>query len=304
VTVALAAGLALALLASAALNGSYLLQHAGSAEAPAISVREPLRTVRSLFRSRVWLVGLALGLTGWALHVGALSLAPLSLVQAFVAGGLAFAAPVAARVFGAHLSRGEQIGVGLMVLALVGLALGAHAPHVATVPVRGTLEFLAASAIAAAALAALPASTRRAHALGLAGGILYGAADVAVKAATVASHAGVFTLAVGGWLLLVAAFSAGAFFCFQRGLQIGPALPVIALMTAATNLASIFAGVAVFGDALGPGRGLVVLHVISFVVVGIAAWLLAPAQAGLEAGPKAAERGRIGPARAPLAAPE
>jgi hypothetical protein len=94
---ALAVGLGLALLASLALNGSYLVQHAGSRGAPAVTALHPLATWRGLLASRVWTAGLVLGLAGWALHVGALAKAPLSLVQPFTVGGIALAVPVAAR---------------------------------------------------------------------------------------------------------------------------------------------------------------------------------------------------------------
>ena len=99
----LAFGLVLAVVASAALNSGYVLQHVGSAEAPAVDVRRPLATFAGLFRSRLWLLGGAIGVTGWAIHVAALSRAPLSLVQAFVAGGLGLMAPLAARALGVPL---------------------------------------------------------------------------------------------------------------------------------------------------------------------------------------------------------
>ena len=47
-------GLALALVASAALNSSYVLQHVGSADAPAIDARRPIATFRALLSSPIW----------------------------------------------------------------------------------------------------------------------------------------------------------------------------------------------------------------------------------------------------------
>lgn len=93
-------GLALALAASVALNTSYVLQHRGAAAVPRITPRAPLATLRGLLASRWWAAGALAGMAGWAMHVGALSSAPLSLVQAFVAGGLALAVPLAARLAG------------------------------------------------------------------------------------------------------------------------------------------------------------------------------------------------------------
>lgn len=277
----LATGLALALAASLALNTGYLLQHTGSVEAPAITPLRPLATLRSLLASRAWVLGLALGTFGWALHVGALSKAPLSLVQAFVAGGLALALPIGRRLFRQTLGPTELWGICLIALALAGLAVGIHdhGAHGAFRSVRLAL-YLGASLSAAALLAALPAGGRRPQALGIAGGLLYGAADVAIKALTgVASRHGIGHALLTAWFPLALLATVGAFFCFQRALQAGRALPVIALMTAATNALSIAAGFVVFGDPIGRTGGLVALHAASLVLVVAAASLLAPAQA-------------------------
>ena len=58
----LAIGLALALIASVALNGSFVIQHVGTLTAPPINVRRPLATLVGLFRSRAWVAGAALGM--------------------------------------------------------------------------------------------------------------------------------------------------------------------------------------------------------------------------------------------------
>src|ERR1700686_4384315 len=89
-------GLALALIASVAQSAGFLFQHIRAAERPPISPLRPLLSVGALLRSPLWLVGLGLGPAGFVLHLAALALAPLSLVQAFVAGGLALAAPMSA----------------------------------------------------------------------------------------------------------------------------------------------------------------------------------------------------------------
>src|SRR5437879_5261784 len=99
-TAAIGIGLGLALVASVALNIGFMLQHRGAVDAPPVSAKRPVATVVGLLRRRTWLLGLALGTTGWALHIAALARAPLSLVQAFVAGGLALLAPIATRWFG------------------------------------------------------------------------------------------------------------------------------------------------------------------------------------------------------------
>jgi uncharacterized membrane protein len=277
-------GLGLAVAASLALNLGYLLQHGGAATAPPVTPRHPVATLRGLLVSRAWLAGLGLGLTGWGLHVAALSHAPLSLVQAFVAGGLVLCVPLAAGVLGHRVTPSETAGVALMSAALAALSLGlqarAHSAHLAT-PVLAA--YLAAAGAVAVALAATPAApARRAATLGAAGGVLYGAADLAIKTLTdVAASGGAGAVARSPWLPAAAIATAGAFFCFQRALQTGRALPVIALMTATTNVVSILGGLLVLGEPLGRTPALAALHVCAFLVMGLAAWLLAPAQAAL-----------------------
>ena len=195
--------------------------------------------------------------------------------------------PLAAGVLGHRVTRGEATGVALMSLALAALSLGiharAHTAHLATAPLAAYLAVAGAAAVALAAAPAAPA--RRAATLGAAGGVLYGAADLGIKTLTdVASRGGLAAVARSPWLPAAALATAGAFFCFQRALQTGRALPVIALMTAATNLVSILGGLLVLGEPLGRRPALVALHVCAFLLLGLAAWLLAPAQAALADG--------------------
>jgi len=274
----LVAGLVLAVVASTALNSGYVLQHVGSADAPAVTPRRPIVTLRGLLSSRVWLLGGAIGMTGWGLHVIALSHAPLSLVQAFVAGGLGLMAPIASRALGERLAPLDRIAVAAVVVGLVLLCLGLGNPgvHGHVRPVRLGL-FLAASAAIAAGLATARADWRP-HALGLAGGFLYGAADVAIKGITGVAHShGIGAALMSPWVVAAALATAGAFFSFQRGLQTGRAVPVIVLMTAATTVDSILGGFIVFGDPLGRTPALSAVHLVAFALVTLAAAALAPA---------------------------
>lgn len=278
-TSSLLAGLGLAVLASLALNASFLVQHVGARGAPDISPRHPVRSMRGLLGSRLWLAGMMVGLGGWALHVGALSLAPLSLVQAFVAGGLALAAPVGVRFLQQRLKPAETLAIGVMVVGLGLLAIGPEAPSAAPVPTAAMGGFLGFFAVVGCVVAGVGLKQQRALLLGLSSGVFYGAADGATKALTQAAHGGLGAVVASPWLPVALALTAGAFVCFQRGLQIGPAVPVIAVMTAATNGVAILAGLVVFGEPLGASPLLATLHGLAFVLILLAAWLLAPLQA-------------------------
>ena len=280
----LAIGLTLAVLASVALNVSYLMQHVGSTKLAQINIRRPLGAFRVLLSSRLWLLGGVLGLAGWGMHIGALTKAPLSLVQAFLVGGIALVTPLAVRVLRHRLTVGEVVGMSLMATALllltigrgrVGLHSGFHSWALAT--------YLILACGAGAAL--LLVRERRAQALGLAGGVLYGAADVAIKALTgIARTSGATGVLTSPWLYAGIVTSIAAFFCFQRALQSGKAMPVIALMTAGNNVIAILGGLTVFGEQLGHRGWRVAMHVTGFLLVAVAAWLLAPAQAAVTTG--------------------
>lgn len=279
-------GLMLAVLGSLALNGSYLLQHAGANAAPPVDVRRPVATVRGLLSSRVWLIGAAVGSVGIVLHIAALARAPLAYVQAFLAGGIALLAPAAVILLRHRLSRSEIAGAVLMAVALVLIAagLGDASPHGAFAD-EHLAAYLGGGVVVALALVALGRGPRRAHALGLAGGFLYGVGDAGVKAVThILGEDGIPGVLTSAWPYITFGLMTLGFFAFTRGLQTGRALPVIALMSAGTNVVSIAAGFVVFGDPIGSGTAFVVLHVIGFLLVGVAAWLLAPAQAAIAGG--------------------
>src|SRR3954464_9871695 len=80
-------GLLLALATSVASLLGFLLKHRGAIESPDVEWRKPVRSSLRLFRSRAYAVGMGVAMGSWGLHVAALSLAPISLVQTVIAGG-------------------------------------------------------------------------------------------------------------------------------------------------------------------------------------------------------------------------
>jgi len=266
----IAAGLVLALASATALNWGWIAQHAAASALPALELRRPIASLVSLFRNTRWLGGFVAGLAGWAVYVAALSLAPLSLVQATSAGGIGLLALLAHRG-GARVSARERngvlaatLGLGLLALSLVGGASGGR---------EGSVRTVAAWLVASGALAVLAAAAGRLLApgagLGLAAGLLYASGDVATKA----------VFAGGAWLALivvVAATHGAAFGALQLGFQRGRALATAGTSTLLTNALPIAAGVFVFHEQL-PGGGYAVLRVGSFAAVVVGAALLAAA---------------------------
>ncbi len=119
-------GLLLALASAALINLGFLFQHRGLSRRPEAGL---LKTLRGAFRSPVWLGGQALGWTGFGAQVLAVAIAPLALVQAFAAGGLALSVPLAARLFGHRITRRQRVAVLLMAAGLAALPFGYGAAH-------------------------------------------------------------------------------------------------------------------------------------------------------------------------------
>jgi hypothetical protein len=82
VSLSVGVGLVCALLSALGTNLAFLFKHRGAVAAPAVDMRHPLRSAVDLFRSKWWSIGWAVATVAFALHVAALTLAPLSIGQA------------------------------------------------------------------------------------------------------------------------------------------------------------------------------------------------------------------------------
>src|SRR3954453_4817977 len=85
----------------------FLLKYRGAVASPPVTLREPVRSSLALFRSRWYTLGILVAMGSWGLHVAALKLAPISLVQSTIAGGLVLLTVVADRLFGFRITRRE-----------------------------------------------------------------------------------------------------------------------------------------------------------------------------------------------------
>ena len=198
----------------------------------------------------------------------ALTLAPLSLVQAVSAGGIGLLALLVERTTGVALSRREWTGVGVSLpgLLLLGISLAGPPRPVGTARLRGR-PWIAASLVGAALAAArVPA---RGVGFGIAAGVLYASGDVATKAAVGGGAAVAFVVAV-------LACHGLAFVALQLGFQRGGALATAGVATLFTNALPILAGTVLFHEAL-PGGVLGALRLLAFGGVILGAVVLARA---------------------------
>ncbi|HEX7581476.1 MAG TPA: hypothetical protein VF321_00190 [Gaiellaceae bacterium] len=253
-----ALGLLLGVLSSAAINGGYALQHASASALPPLTLRRPVHSLLLLFRSGRWAVGFFAGIGGWVLYVAALALAPLSLVQAASAAGIAVLA-----VGGPRLTRAERVGVAAALggLLLLGLSLGSHVGSTHGKGVAVIIWMLASVGAAGATARLLPPGAG----LGTAAGVMYAAGDVGTKAA----------LAGGARLFFVPALLAchgAAFACMQLAFQRGGRLATAGLAVLWTNALPIVAGTVLFGERVPGGwRGGARIAAFALVLVGAVA---------------------------------
>jgi hypothetical protein len=254
-------GLVLALASAAAINLGFLLQHRGLAEIQFVP-RRPWDAVRLGLKSHSWLGGQALGWVGFAAQIVAVSLAPLSLVQAFAAAGLALSVPLAALLFAHRISHSQRLAVVLVAasLAVLPLGLGAGGEHLRT----GTLVVVLGATGAAAVLVALP---RRPALLAIAAGLFYGTADAAIKAVSLGFSQHHAMALLSGWTVVAVLGTAAGFLAFQSALRTGNAVSSISLMTASAALVAIGCGVLAFSETLGRRPAMTVAHLCAIGVI-------------------------------------
>jgi drug/metabolite transporter (DMT)-like permease len=273
-------GILLALLCAFASNLAFLYKHRGACTACAVDIRHPLRSARSLWGQPAFAVGMLVGAIAWVLHVGAISLAPLSVVQVVLSGGLVLLAVMADRLFGFKVGKRQWWGLALTFVGLVLLAVTLPSSHGAhsrfSVPAMVAFE---AGLFGLGALFIMgPRLGGRAEHHGVmlaaAAGILFGVCNLGVKALTgIVGDAGVLGIVVSPWTWVALVGSATAFYASARSLQDGDAVAVIAITGTAANVATIAGGIIVFGDPL-PGDTLgIVVQGVAFVLVIVASAL-------------------------------
>src|ERR1700757_3696911 len=104
-------GILLALACAFVANLGFFYKYRGANTVAKVQVGHPLRSARALFSSRWFALGMLVAAVSWALHVAALALAPMSVVQVALAGGVVLIAIMADRMFGFKGGRLPWVGL-------------------------------------------------------------------------------------------------------------------------------------------------------------------------------------------------
>jgi drug/metabolite transporter (DMT)-like permease len=270
-------GIGLAVLVALATNLAALLKHRGCQNARTVHLGRPLGGVRELARSRWFVAGWALAALAWLAHVAALSMAPISLVQAILAAGAVTLAVLSQRLFGDPVGKRQWLALTVGAAGLV--LLVATLPHFhgsdSNFSLAGIVSFEGGLILLAAAIALGHRSARLSARHGVLravlAGLLFALAGIAIKALTGGAGGPVM---VATLVAITVACGALAQYTAVTALQSGGAIETIGLMGLVANATQIVGGILVFGDPLSPSPLGIVLQVIAFAMVCLSALLL------------------------------
>jgi drug/metabolite transporter (DMT)-like permease len=232
-------GIAVAALATSAYNVGLIFEKRGLNKLPSIDARHAFALARTLLFSPVWLLGFALMLCGFGLQVVALTLAPVSVVQPVLGSGVVILVVLSRIVLRERLGRLELgcvlcVAVSIAAIALSATGTDGRVGHEASgllIAVVAIPTCVVALILGARSLR--PATHGGKHRVpaigvsyGLAAGLLYGVATLAIKAlsGTIYAHHG-HVIALGLAVIsspypyLTVACSAVGLLIFQTGLQ-------------------------------------------------------------------------------------
>ena len=272
-------GIFMALACAFATNLGFLYKYRGARDAASVDIRHPVRSARSLFGSKWFAIGMVVATGAWGFHVAALALAPMSVVQVVLSGGVVLLAVMAERLFGLDVGLRQWAGVAFTALGLIllGVTLPATGGSHSQFSLAGMIAFEGGLVGIGGLLIMGPRlggpAEHHGMMLGAAAGILFGVSDIAIKAITgMVGDAGMVGF-LSPWLVTALIASVAAFYASARGLQDGEAVPVIAVTSTTANVAGIAGGILVFGDPL-PGDPVgIVVQVAAFTMVCVAAAL-------------------------------
>jgi drug/metabolite transporter (DMT)-like permease len=229
-------------------NASIAFQALEAREVPGEHSLRPSLLGR-LVRNPKWLGATALGLLGWPLEIGALLLAPLTVVQPCLASGLILLLWLGATRLGESPGRREWTAVAAIIVGVAGVAWAA--------PDR-TTDHAGAGAIALAlGLVAIPIAAPyllrgRASAIGwlpvIAAGFGYAWTSIASKLLTDELAAGALLVAIA-WLATAAASEGLALLSEMSALQRRPATHVAPVMFAVQVLVPVLLAPLIFGES-------------------------------------------------------
>lgn len=267
-------------------SASVLQQRGAAAQPSEQSMR--LRLLVGLARTPTWLLGLASDVGGYVLQFVALGNGPLVLVQPLLVCGILFALPISAAWSGRHLTRSDWLAA-VMVCAGLAVFLAVADPSRGRADTRPVVwvALLASDAVVAAALVTWSRTggvRRRAFLLSAATGVTYGAAAALTKTTAHLVGRGAVPLFTHWQPYVLVAFGVVGMLMGQSAFQAGELDVSLPAMSVGDPVVSITIGALVFHESIDASPAGVVAEVVALMVMSVGIYLLARAEAHVEAG--------------------
>lgn len=266
----------LALMAAVCFGTASVLQHQGANQ---VRRRFPLNPglLIDVARQRLWLLGIMAEVTGVALHMAAVNLGALSVVQPLLTVGLVVALPLQA-LLGRAVSRRSLLGAtltvaGLGVFLAVQPTVQSREPHSLKDWLPG-LVLIAVVALAALGAAVAGSGQVKSLGLGAAAGTMFALSAALVKTwGEILGRGGLPALVTSWELWMALGCGLVGALVSQSAFQSGPlGVPLAAMMVADPVLGVSLGGI-VFGEAFSTGP-LAVIQSAGLVLTLVGVWLL------------------------------
>ena len=303
-------GIAVAALATTSYNVGLIFEKRALRRLPAIDARHAIGLLRTVLLDSAWVIGFALMACGLGLQVVALTLAPISVVQPVLGSGVVILVVLSAVVLRERLGRLELGCVAAVVVAIAAIALSAeggsgqvgHRASGWLIAVVSIPTCVLALTVGASALGPPPRAKHRVPAVGVsygvAAGLLYGVATLALKALSGALfhlHGGLTGLLLAilrsPYPYLTVACSAVALLIFQTGLQRCRVSIVGPVSNITGSVFFLIAGTWLFGERLPADPGALALRLGGILAAGFAVVVLSRQPSGTDRLPGAARDG-------------
>ncbi len=250
-----------------------------------------IRLLWRLCHRPLWLTGVAADLGSMALHVFALSMASLALVQPLGVTGIVFAIPLAALLRRQRIRHLDLLAAGLVVAGLIALLKSLPTSSVPRLPTVASIVLATVCVVAAAAAATTAAHhlPGRPRALLLAGaaGTAFGLTAVLVRTLLLLSRLAGSTPSVVVTSVCIAVLGLGGYLLLQSAYRSGHFAGSLATSTVLDPVVAVVAGHLLLGEVLptDPARVIVIGLAAACIVTGVAALVRSPAALAVLASP-------------------
>lgn len=240
------------------------------------------RALAGVLRRPLWLAGLFADVVGFGLHAYALTTGELAVVQPLLVTGLLFALVLGARLDGRRITAGELGWAAVVVICLGAfLALarpsgGGRTPELGPAAVAAIVSLLVVAGFLL--LAARSGPGRRAAALGVVTGLMFGLTAALIKAVGGQLGSGVVSVFEGWPLYALLVIGPVGLLVNQVAFQAGPLAASLPAITAVDPVASVVLGLLLYDEQLHGRLFAAAAEALALTVLAVAVLRLARAE--------------------------